>query len=236
MEPTAIIQISLELPRNFLNLYEDVICTGIVNQLWDLLNCCFEKAPNGAPLLPSLLAPYQQESYLNRDNVDGTQKIMQLFGSCVGSFAMAWILQLRDRHENNMLLGVDHLFYHIDFGFFLGDSVKPIDAPVAAFPIHLYECLVGNDESVKRAFLDAVWVAICQLRPYRSLFERRILRDMPFWGNSRPEKSLKTFRDALFGTEMDVKRALSNALNAFYSMPKQVVHRKKQGMTQIAWS
>ncbi len=51
-----------------------------------------------------------------------------LFCSAAGSYVAGWVLGIRDRHQDNMMMRNNCLFFHIDFGKVFNE--KPtIDAP-----------------------------------------------------------------------------------------------------------
>eukprot|EP01126_Amoeba_proteus_P003295 TRINITY_DN11093_c0_g2_i6.p1 TRINITY_DN11093_c0_g2~~TRINITY_DN11093_c0_g2_i6.p1 ORF type:complete len:556 (-),score=157.67 TRINITY_DN11093_c0_g2_i6:119-1786(-) len=56
-----------------------------------------------------------------------------LMSSMAGSFVACWILGIRDRHQDNMMIKDDMLFFHIDFGFILNDA-PGFDAPIFSIP------------------------------------------------------------------------------------------------------
>jgi len=59
------------------------------------------------------------------------KKIERLIGSGAGSYIGAYIVGIRDRHADNIMIRSDGLMFHIDFGHALGNTVL-LDAPAFA--------------------------------------------------------------------------------------------------------
>jgi len=53
--------------------------------------------------------------------------------SMAGSYVACWVLGIRDRHQDNMMVKDNHIFFHIDFGFILNDA-PGFDAPIFSIP------------------------------------------------------------------------------------------------------
>lgn len=66
--------------------------------------------------------------------------INRLVATAAGSFMAAFILGIRDRHSDNVLVTKEGLMFHIDFGHILGDKVK-MDAAAIAITPELQEVL-----------------------------------------------------------------------------------------------
>jgi len=66
--------------------------------------------------------------------------LRSLAGSCLASF----VLGIRDRHQDNMLVKDDHIFFHIDFGH-LWNKGPVIDAPRIAVPMRIKADLEADD-------------------------------------------------------------------------------------------
>eukprot|EP00478_Filoreta_tenera_P005970 GABV01007478.1.p1 GENE.GABV01007478.1~~GABV01007478.1.p1 ORF type:complete len:104 (-),score=15.26 GABV01007478.1:11-322(-) len=54
-----------------------------------------------------------------------------MIGSAAGAFISAWILGVRDRHSDNILISPDGSLFHIDFGYILGRGVTVDTGPFA---------------------------------------------------------------------------------------------------------
>ena len=53
--------------------------------------------------------------------------------SMAGSYVACWILGIRDRHQDNMMIHNNRIFIHIDFGFILNEQ-PGFDAPIFSVP------------------------------------------------------------------------------------------------------
>lgn len=53
--------------------------------------------------------------------------------SMAGSYVACWVLGIRDRHQDNMMIKDDNTFFHIDFGFIFNDA-PGFDAPIFSIP------------------------------------------------------------------------------------------------------
>eukprot|EP01125_Pyxidicula_operculata_P017232 TRINITY_DN6027_c1_g2_i4.p1 TRINITY_DN6027_c1_g2~~TRINITY_DN6027_c1_g2_i4.p1 ORF type:complete len:732 (-),score=189.39 TRINITY_DN6027_c1_g2_i4:501-2696(-) len=53
--------------------------------------------------------------------------------SMAGSYLACWVLGIRDRHQDNMLIKDGKIFFHIDFGFIFNDA-PGFDAPIFSIP------------------------------------------------------------------------------------------------------
>ncbi len=78
-----------------------------------------------------------------------------LFCSAAGSYVAGWVLGIRDRHQDNMMMRNNCLFFHIDFGKVFNE--KPtIDAPRFAIATEMKLNLGDNDwEEFKQICADA---------------------------------------------------------------------------------
>jgi phosphatidylinositol kinase/protein kinase (PI-3 family) len=54
--------------------------------------------------------------------------------SAAGGYTAGWILGIRDRHKENMMVKDDHVFVQIDFGHMFDRKTKYFDAPRFAVP------------------------------------------------------------------------------------------------------
>jgi len=67
------------------------------------------------------------------ENVATSEQIKILVRSAAGAFIASWVLGIRDRHKDNMMIKDNHIFFHIDFGFIFGEGPL-IDAPIFSIP------------------------------------------------------------------------------------------------------
>jgi hypothetical protein len=63
-----------------------------------------------------------------------------LLRSAAGSYVAGWVMGVRDRHQDNMMVQHNNMFFHIDLGHIFNE--KPtIDAPRFSIPTDLKECM-----------------------------------------------------------------------------------------------
>jgi len=58
---------------------------------------------------------------------------LNFFRSMIGSYLACWVLGIRDRHQDNMMIKDNAIFFHIDFGFIFNDA-PGFDAPIFSIP------------------------------------------------------------------------------------------------------
>jgi len=75
--------------------------------------------------------------------------ISSLAGSCLASY----ILGIRDRHQDNMLIKDNHIFFHIDFGH-LWNQGPLIDAPRIAIPMRFKSKLSSHWPKLEQLCVD----------------------------------------------------------------------------------
>eukprot|EP01125_Pyxidicula_operculata_P017611 TRINITY_DN6186_c0_g1_i1.p1 TRINITY_DN6186_c0_g1~~TRINITY_DN6186_c0_g1_i1.p1 ORF type:complete len:1077 (-),score=225.92 TRINITY_DN6186_c0_g1_i1:285-3515(-) len=72
------------------------------------------------------------------------QDKLKFICSAAGSFIGSWVLGIRDRHQDNMLIKDDNVFFHIDFGHLFNN--KPlVDAPRISIPEHMQQNLTDAE-------------------------------------------------------------------------------------------
>jgi len=70
-------------------------------------------------------------------------KLSTFIRSAAGSFIASWVMGIKDRHEDNMMIKDNHIFFHIDFGWLLGEGPF-IDAPIFSIPNGMKKYLPSN--------------------------------------------------------------------------------------------
>jgi len=88
--------------------------------------------------------------------------------SCAGYCVITYLLGVGDRHLDNLLLSKDGHFFHVDFGYILGEDPKPFP-PLMKLPIQVIEGMGGlNDENYK-LFCNYCFITYITLRKNSSL-------------------------------------------------------------------
>jgi len=72
------------------------------------------------------------------------EEIRIFLASLAGGFTASWVMGLRDRHQDNMMIKDDHIFFHIDLGRIFNDKTT-VDAPRFAIPKRIRANLSTED-------------------------------------------------------------------------------------------
>ncbi|XP_005106443.1 phosphatidylinositol 3-kinase catalytic subunit type 3 [Aplysia californica] len=89
--------------------------------------------------------------------------------SCAGYCVMTYLLQVGDRHLDNLMLTKNGKMFHIDFGFILGRDPK-IMAPPMKLNKQMVEAMGGNDSEHFQRFKVFTYTAFLALRRSANLF------------------------------------------------------------------
>lgn len=89
--------------------------------------------------------------------------------SCAGYCIMTYLLQVGDRHLDNLMLTKDGKMFHIDFGFILGREPK-IAAPPMKLNKQMVDAMGGNDSEHFQKFKVNAYTAFLALRRSVNLF------------------------------------------------------------------
>lgn len=90
-----------------------------------------------------LLAAIYGDRWWHGDLNDWTPSAA-LLASAAAAFTTAYVLEIGDRHQDNMLVTRDGQLFNIDFGFLLGDHPRFVDAQPFAVPVAFRTALVQN--------------------------------------------------------------------------------------------
>eukprot|EP00164_Ancoracysta_twista_P000551 GFYU01000735.1.p1 GENE.GFYU01000735.1~~GFYU01000735.1.p1 ORF type:complete len:296 (-),score=107.98 GFYU01000735.1:89-976(-) len=95
------------------------------------------------------------------------QALNNFFSSCAGYLVITYLLGVGDRHLENLMLTPDARFFHIDFGFILGEDPKPMP-PEARLPAVLKRALGGKKSLPYKYWEKKCFQCFMQLRQYHS--------------------------------------------------------------------
>lgn len=102
--------------------------------------------------------------------------------SCAGYCVITYILGVGDRHLDNLLITTDGHFFHVDFGYILGQDPKPFP-PLMKLPPQIIEAFGGAGSSNDNKFRSYCFVAYSILRRNAglilNLFELMKSSDIP---------------------------------------------------------
>ena len=112
--------------------------------------------------------------------------------SCAGYSLLCYVLNLKDRHNDNILLDTEGHLIHIDFGFFLTNSPGKLNMESAPFKLtkEYIELMGGYEGEMFNYFQILIYRAFLVLRKYAG--ELGLLLEMMF-----PTPSLPCFYDPL---------------------------------------
>jgi len=153
----------------------------------------------------------------------------KLLSSLVGGFVAGYVVGLRDRHQDNMLITNDYPFnfVHIDFGFIFGRETL-IDSDIIAFPANLRKVL--EEEGIWEEFLKLSCRAFILLRRMASIIQQVAVNTTSQLHNN-PELISKWMSGAFFleKTEDDAAALFRNILacQTWKTLMKNFLHEYK---------
>jgi len=129
------------------NLFQDLSCMTIFrafNYLWKHDRAIFQNErdvpfihtydifPTGEKrgfleAVPSVVS-FKDFDWKKWKEIKDAEKSLKLINSAAGAYIGGFVVGVRDRHWDNILVQNDEILFHIDFGFLLGTQ-PPIDAP-----------------------------------------------------------------------------------------------------------
>lgn len=111
------------------------------------------------------ILPFFKVQYPDENEESGVQAwVMDNFvKSCAGYCVITYILGVGDRHLDNLLITPDGHFFHVDFGYILGQDPKPFP-PLMKLPPQIIEAFGGAESSNYNKFRSYCFVAYSILR------------------------------------------------------------------------
>ncbi|KDN52489.1 phosphatidylinositol 3-kinase [Tilletiaria anomala UBC 951] len=88
--------------------------------------------------------------------------------SCAGYCVITYLLEVGDRHLDNLLVAPDGHFFHVDFGYILGRDPKPYPPPVKVCR-EMVECMGGANSPHYHRFKSLCFTAFTSLRKSANL-------------------------------------------------------------------
>jgi len=102
-------------------------CTPIINEKMPKLGCI--------ECVSNVTSAFDFDWSSVRTSMTSDQR-KSFFASLAGSFVASYVLGIRDRHQDNMLIKDGYIFFNIDFGH-LWNQGPLVDAPRIAIPVRL---------------------------------------------------------------------------------------------------
>jgi len=126
------------------------------------------------------------------------QALKNFVSSLAGYSLITYFLQLRDRHNGNILLDKEGHVIHIDFGFVLSNSPGSVGFEGAPFKLSQeYLDLMGGVDSEAYAYFKSLFLrGFLSLRKYAENFE--LLLRIMFIGNNSQSLFFNVFFFSLF--------------------------------------
>ncbi|KAJ1945210.1 Phosphatidylinositol 4-kinase pik1alpha (PI4-kinase)(PtdIns-4-kinase) [Linderina pennispora] len=128
--------------------------------------------------------------------------------SLVAYSLITYILQIRDRHNGNILLDTAGHIIHIDFGFMLSNSPGSVGFEMAPFkfPMEYVDILGGRESAKFQEFRELLVKAFLALRKYADnicLLVEMMVKDSPLPCLSGGQATVASLRDRLHLTLSD---------------------------------
>eukprot|EP01084_Bolivina_argentea_P180495 311843_1 len=114
------------------NLWKDNKCIYNQKQIAALTYKCYPLGPDYGiiELIPNCQTLKDiTDKYVKHKNKNmiADDVMNNIVATCAGSFMAAYIMGIRDRHFDNILVNDEGTIFHIDFGYMLGEKVSGID-------------------------------------------------------------------------------------------------------------
>jgi len=159
-------------------------------------------------------------------NKFGDKDVDRLITSASASYIASFVLGIRDRHSDNILIRQDGLLFHIDFGFIMG---KKLTLDTARFAITAdFEVVMGKEKYLK--FIDSCVQCYAVIRKYDLVFIEYVVMLLKFL----PEVSEAMIREflkesLLLSCSVEqacaiIKRKIMEAPNSYKTRLKNAIH------------
>eukprot|EP00483_Globobulimina_turgida_P003735 UN03741 len=96
--------------------------------------------------------------------VKNNKFVNRLIATSVGSYIGAYIMGIRDRHSDNILIKKDGTLFHIDYGYVLGEKLSGLDASKFAITHDLQSIMGGERGKGWNNFVHYCVLAHCLLQ------------------------------------------------------------------------
>ena len=150
-------------------------------------------------------------NYILANNEDENIKTVRsrFIKSCAGASLLAFVLGLRDRHLQNMMIQKNAVLCHVDFGYILGNDPKYLNTKMR-ITSGMIEGMGGQDSPGYKQFVELISNSYGAIRLYSSLFFHLISAEsIVFQDKKRPISLIArhcqtTFFPGLFNSEAEL--------------------------------
>jgi len=147
-----------------------------------------------------------------------------LLASAAAAFTTAYILDIGDRHQDNMLVTRDGHLFNVDFGYLFGDHPRFVDAQPFAIPVAFRTALVQNGPlwgvfkaACVRAFATLVkhreFVVLQAIETARALGSHFLITNALTFGKKLADPGIEVAQKALSRRPEVVQGCLFNVLD-----------------------
>eukprot|EP01084_Bolivina_argentea_P026842 49912_1 len=166
----------------------------------------------------------------NKENKSEEYDIImdRLIGTAAASYVASYVIGVRDRHHDNILVRNDGTLFNIDMAYILGEKLTGLDASKIAIPTKFVKVL-GNERWNK--FLEIVVICFNVLRNnYVQLLDySRIV----FAFMKTTDENEKYLKQSLF-IDLEEKEALKKIKALFVKAPSQIKTKMKNVIHSLA--
>lgn len=231
------------------NLYQDLSCEVIfrcLNVIWSSSPSLFEENDHPFIYTYEVFPTGDQEGFMEvvhnvqpfkvfdwkkwQAEISDDTDIQNMINSAAGAYVGGYIVGVRDRHWDNILIKDGKTLFQIDFGFLLGTQ-PPIDAPRFSISQQMKDVLTAMNKW--DPFVEKCQKAFLALRHRANEVVRACMRifGQAGWDPSKV-KAYMVSKDSLMldtndnGAAASIKKSIENSPSSWQNLFKQFSHKK----------
>lgn len=156
-------------------------------------------------------------------------KVNQLVASAVGSYLCSYIVGVRDRHHDNILIQTeDAILFHIDFAYILGEKITGLDAAKVAIP-SVFVQVLGPQKWIE--FIHEVKRSYAVLRRHR---EELIQFGCMAFRYGYSEQKVREYLSKALCVDCTETKAMEFIADKFSKSPNRIQTKMKNAIHDIA--